>query len=303
MIEVTSFRQRDLAAVATLFEQTTATFPYRWPLTPQAFRECALFDEGAPYASLPVDSQGWLVAREGERMLGFAHCAIGRLNTDARIDEKGFLRFLTTLPDAPDAVASALLTAANSYFRSHGVEEVYAFHVRTGYSCYLAGRGVLANDRIDLMSALGSAGYRMSDRWFLYEKMFQSYMIERQAQPQGLLLQVENRAQDGVAFYVAHRVQPIAELTIDFLPLLSENTSIPTASLHGLSVDEEYRRQGIARWLLLRAINELVARGYRRLVIDINHSNAPAQSLLLSLGFEELPLRGYSYEKRLRIEI
>ena len=302
MIEVSSLRQRDLAAVAALFEQTTMAIPYCWALSPQAFRECVLFDEGAPYAELAVDSRGWLVARAGERTLGFAHCAIGRLNTDARIERRGFLRFLTTLPDAPPAVASALLTAANSYFRGHGVERIDAFHVRTGYSCYLAGRGVLANDRLDLMAALGDAGYRMCERWFLYEKVFQSYVIERVPDAPGFSLQIDDRGTEGFAMFIARGVQPVAELLIDFLPALSENTGIPTASLRELNVEEAFRRKGIGRWLLLRTINELAARGYHRLVVDINLSNAPAQSLLLSLGFEELPLRGYSYEKQLQIE-
>lgn len=299
MIQITPLRNSDLAAVATLFNQSAAALPYRWELSSQQFRELALFDDGSPRAELSADPEGWLVAREGEHTLGFAHCASGRLADDLRTTTRGFIRHLTLLPDAPPPVADALLAACDAYFaaQEEGFDAVHAFHIRSGYPCYLGGRGMLTSRRFEVMAALGRAGYGVSDRWLLYERRFSAHLIERQP-GLGLSLQVEPEKEAWLSLYAAERSRPGAALHLDFLPELSAASDMPTASLRHLRVEPAYRRKGMGRWLLQRAMNELVSRGLRRLIVDINHADASAQALLLHLGFEELPLTGYSYEKR-----
>ncbi len=297
MIKVASLHTRDLAAVAALFAEATATAPYRWTLSPQAFRDHVLFDQGEPHAELAVDPEGWLVASQGDYTLGFAHCTVGRFKHDARDVRRGFLRFLAIRPDAPAETAMALFTAIDSYFRSHKVNQVDAFDIRTGYPCCLAGRGALASDRLDLMAALGRAKYQMTDRWLLYEKRTYPQVIEHLPKLGGLLLQIEDRDDGGFTLYVSERITPVGRLTVLPLPATSEGTNIPTASLHHLVIEGQYQRQGVARWLGQRATNELYVRGVQRLVADVNHVNEAGQSLLLGLGFDELAVRGYSYEK------
>ncbi len=297
MIKVASLHTRDLAAVAALFAEATATAPYRWTLSPQAFRDHVLFDQGEPHAELAVDPEGWLVASQGDYTLGFAHCTVGRFKHDDRDVRRGFLRFLAIRPDAPAETAMALFTAIDSYFRSHKVNQVDAFDIRTGYPCCLAGRGALASDRLDLMAALGRAKYQMTDRWLLYEKRTYPQVIEHLPELGGLLLQIEDRDDGGFTLYVSERITPVGRFTVLPLPATSEGTNIPTASLHHLAIERQYQRQGVARWLGQRATNELYVRGVQRLVADVNHVNEAGQSLLLGLGFDELAVRGYSYEK------
>jgi len=299
MIKVASLQTKDLAAVASLFAEATATYPYRWALSPQTFRDRVLFDTGEPYADLAVDPEGWLVASQGDYTVGFAHCTVGRLHVDDRGVVRGFLRLFVVRPDAPAEAATALLTAVDSYFRGHKVEQIDAFHIRTGYPCCLAGRGALSNDRFDLMSALGHAGYKMIDRWLLYERRTHARVIEMPPPLTDLRLQIEDRDEGGFALHVSQRITPVGSVFIRPLPTVTEGTGTPTASVHELFIAEPYRRQGVARWLGQRAINELVARDMHRLVADVNHENNAGQSLLLALGFEELSIRGYSYAKSL----
>lgn len=299
MIKVTSLQTKDMAAVASLFAEATATYPYRWALSPQAFRDRVLFDSGEPHADLAVDPEGWLVASQGDYTLGFAHCTVGRLVVDDRDTVRGFLRLFVIRPDAPPEAATALLTAVDSYFRGHKVEQIDAFHIRTGYPCCLAGRGALTSERFDLMSALGQAGYKMTDRWLLYEKRTHARVIELQPALAELRLQIEDGDDGGFALHVSQRITPVASAFIRKLPVVSEGTGTPTASVHELMVNEPYRRNGIARWLGQRAMNELVIQGMHRLVADVNHENEAGQSLLLALGFEEISIRGYSYAKSL----
>ncbi len=298
MIDVAPFRDSDLAAVAELFNQTTAILPYHWQLEPQRFRELVLFSDGAPDAELAVDAGGWLAARVGDRLVGFAHCTVGRFATDERDVRRGFLRYLTVAPKAHPQTVATLLMAADAYFRRQHVHDILAFAIRTGYACYLAGRGVLVGGNVETMSALGRAGYRMSERWLLYETVLTGYVSERLPQPPKLTLKISAPTAGSFSFTVNDRSEVAAELVCAPLIELSEH-SIPTASLRTLCVAEPYRLQGLGRWLLLRCLNELTTRGFQRLVVDINHADAATQALLQHQGFEELPLSGYSYEKRL----
>lgn len=298
MLTISPLRNSDLAAVATLFNQSALALPYRWELTSQQFRELALFDDGAPRAKLNTDPEGLLVAREGEHTLGFGHCAVGRLADDPRTTTRGFIRHLALHPEAPPQAADALLAACDAFFTAHekGLDAIHAFHIRSGYPCYLAGRGMLTSRRFEVMAALGRAGYRVSDRWLLYERNLSAHLVERQP-GLGLVLQIEPDKAAWLSLYAAEGSRPAAALQLDLLPELSEAKGMPNASLRQLTVAPAYRRKGVGRWLLQRAMNELVSRGVRRLIVDINHADAFAQALLLHLGFEELPLTGYSYEK------
>lgn len=305
MIDVAPLRQSDLAAVTALFNQAMAGLPYGWPLTSQQFRELALFDEGAPQAHFEVDSKGWLVARQGEFTWGFAHAAVGRLAAEPRVTRRGFLRCLILHPEAPPGVETALLAAVAAFFQAEEVEQRFAFHIRSGYPCALAGRGMLPSSQFRVMAALGRAGYSISDRWLLYERGCSEPALERLPTLPGLSLQIErgrgaSRGASGgaiVALYLAERSRPVAEAVVDDLPFLAAAGDLPSASLRWLRVEPAYRRKGAGRWLLLRALNELAGRGVQRLIVDINHTDEAAQSLLLHLGFNELSLSGYSYRQ------
>ncbi len=297
MIEVTPLRHRDLAAVAELFNQAHAALPYAWTLDPQSFRDLVLLNDGGPEAILAVSPEGWLVARHGEHTSGFAHCTFGRLTTEPAEQRRGFLRSLFVHPKAPAGTTAALLAAADAYFAAQGLAKVAAFDIGTGYPCYLAGRGVLDSRHMDVMVALGAAGYRISERWQLYECVFSGHQPERHPKVPRLLLKLEEPDPDGFTLEVTNRADPVASLECRFLGAVSAGTGVPTASLRRLTVISEYRRMGVGSWLLLRCLNELSTRGFRRLAVAINHQDEAAQSLMLRMGFDELALSGYSYAR------
>lgn len=298
MLEITSLRHRDLAAVTELFNQTTAAFPYHWPLDPQSFRQMVLLHDPAPAAQWSVDPEGWLVANMDGHTVGFAHCTVGRLQDDDRHRSDGFLRHLAVLPKGAAATAPALLSAVENYFRRREVALVRAFPIQGGYPCHLAGRGALVSGDLDVMGALGRAGYRISQRWLLYEIIFGDHVVEYLPRMASLKLKIEASA-GGLRLAASDRADLLAEIACQLLPEVSQHTGLQTASLARLCVGEAFRRQGLGRWLLLRSLNELAARGVERLVVDINHADADMQGLLLHIGMQELPLTGYSYAKNL----
>lgn len=299
MIHVEPLHDDALIEVAALFNHANANLPYHWPLDADAFRTLVLLNQGEPHARLGADPEGWLTARVDTRLVGFVHCDIGRLITDDRAERRGFIRTIALLPDSQAVVVKSLLAAAEMYFRARNVSDVTAYDMHTGYACLLAGRGMLPGHHFPIMTALAAAGFEIGQRWQLSERVYEVNAIEYVPQLSDLRLSVVNRAKDGFSLFLSQRAEPLAELHIDFLAELSRHGDMPTASLQTLQVAEGFRRKRLGSWLMQRAANELLTRGYQRLVVDINHRDVAGQGLLLSLGFEELPLSGYTFAKRL----
>lgn len=63
--------------------------------------------------------------------------------------------------------------------------------------------------------------------------------------------------------------------------------SIPEAELMNVSVDNRYRRLGIAQDLLKKLFEEGTAAGVTDIVLEVRAGNMPAKSLYEKLGFKE----------------
>lgn len=297
MIQVRSLRPRDLAAATTLFNEVTASWPYHWPLTTAEFQSLMLYDTADPALKLNSDPTGWLVAIAGQQVVGLAHASFSGQYLDVT-PPQGWLRALLVKDDAPPQTPHALLQAADRYFGEHSVSEVTAFSPDAGYACLLAGRGVLPGHRLDLIRAMGEAGYQLQDRWLLYEKRVYKALSEHLPDITPLRLHWQNATAEQLEFWLHDGHAAIAHIRIHKLSELSQHLQPASASLAYLFVAEKRQRQGLGRWLLQRSLNELLTRDIHRLIVHINHYDAAAQGLLLQLGFDELPLRGYTYEKK-----
>jgi GNAT superfamily N-acetyltransferase len=298
MIQVRSLRPRDLAAATTLFNDVTASWPYHWPLSTAEFQTLMLYDTGDPSLKLNSDPAGWLVAMVGQQLVGLAHASFSGQYLDVA-PLQGWLRTLLVRDDAPPQTARMLLQAAERYFREHGVSEITAFSPDAGYACLLAGRGILPGHRLDLIRAMGEADYQLQDRWLLYEKRVHKALSERLPDVTPLRLHWQSATTAHLEFWLHDGHAAIAHIRIHELSELPQHLQPASASLAYLFVAEKRQRRGLGRWLLQRSLNELLARNIHRLIVHINHYDAAAQGLLLHLGFEELPLRGYTYEKNL----
>jgi len=70
-------------------------------------------------------------------------------------------------------------------------------------------------------------------------------------------------------------------------------------SVLDLAVDARWRRQGIGRWLLERALSLAARRGARVALLEVRQSNWPALELYRTLGFEVISARRHYYERPL----
>lgn len=68
-----------------------------------------------------------------------------------------------------------------------------------------------------------------------------------------------------------------------------------SCEMANLAVSAPYRRQGIARALVEKAIKNAVFRGCDYITLEVRKSNAPALNLYHSMGFEQAGLRKSFY--------
>jgi len=69
----------------------------------------------------------------------------------------------------------------------------------------------------------------------------------------------------------------------------------PQADIQTIAVVDSARRQGLGRVLMLRMIAEARERGAKELFLEVRTGNPCAQSLYLSLGFEQIAERPNYY--------
>ena len=91
-------------------------------------------------------------------------------------------------------------------------------------------------------------------------------------------------------YLVAERVGVEAYAGL-FAPRGSEQADIQT-----IAVGESARRQGLGRVLMQALIGEARERGAREVFLDVRADNPGAQSLYLSLGFEQIAVRPGYYQ-------
>lgn len=63
--------------------------------------------------------------------------------------------------------------------------------------------------------------------------------------------------------------------------------------IYAVAVAPAYQRRGVARWMMLEAIEQARQRGHTRFGLEVNPGNAPALALYRSLGFALTTTYGY----------
>ncbi len=299
MIEASLLTDRELPELADLWSQVLSAQGVACTLTNNDLREHLLLHGGEPRAILAIDPRGWLVARSEGRLVGFAHCTVGRWPNDDPECLRGILRTMILAPDAPPATGRVLLRAADAYFRTKtDLSNIIAFHPHSGYPLINQGRGVVFQEQWGIMEALGADGYQLTRRWLFFERSFPGIIPERLPHIADLKLEIEAISMTEWRFTVWLDAEPIARARFMILPSLSDCSPSRSASLYQLKVDPKRQRQGIGRWLLERGINHLIAQGVDRLLVTAPHEDTPLHGRLYRLQFREQPLRGYTYEKK-----
>ena len=78
---------------------------------------------------------------------------------------------------------------------------------------------------------------------------------------------------------------------------IGSQTVMGETDMMNVAVDPDFRRQGVARTLILALVEALKARGSHWLMLEVRQSNAPARALYEKLGFAEVGRRKNYYSK------
>lgn len=211
----------------------------------------------------------------------------------------GLLRFLLlpTRADLVDEVATALLQAAESFWRNHGVGRIKAFHVSTGYPTFQGGHGILPSDWTAQIRVLTAAGYQFSERYYALLRPLDQPLEEVLPIAQ---LSLVIRGQPDDRYYQLYRqAEWLGSGRMARLTLTEEQRTLHIANVVDLQVAPLWRRRNIGRWFLRRLINDATLQGYHQMLIYLPHRASAAQNLLAQHGFQEENYRGYTLEKSL----
>lgn len=245
----------------------------------------------------------------------------------------GLLRFMV-LPGKTELlneVATALITAAEDFWRGAGIGYVKAFHMSTGYPSFQAGLGILPGDWTTHIRMLTSADFRLAERYYCLRRALDQPLEEVTPLAQ---LSIVQRGKMTDRHYQVYRqtewlaAARITSLTLPAVPQRETKSTAPRldeqlrmggaphlneqmrigeeekrtvriANLVDLRVAPEWRRMDIGKWLLRRVINDAITQGYHQMLVHVPHSAHIAVNLFNQIGFQEENYRGYTLEKEL----
>jgi len=211
----------------------------------------------------------------------------------------GLIRFLVlpTKPELTNEVATALLQAAEQFWRNAGIGYVKAFHMSTGYPAFQAGLGVLPGDWTTHMRIFTGADFQLQERFYGFRRALDQPMEE--VTPLAQLSIVQRGKLNDRHYQVYRQTEWIGAARVTGLHIEEERHTVRIANLVDLRVAPEWRRMQIGRWLLRRVINDSITQGYHQMLVHAPHRAHAAINLLNQLGFQEENYRGYTLEKAL----
>lgn len=288
--------------LAELLNPVLVATPYSTVLDAGEFD--AQFYQANPPTLYPVrlQSQARLGAWRARRLEGFIDVAVGLDSASLDLPDYqpfGLLRFLL-LPaktELTNAVASALLEAAEQFWRQQGIGYVKAFHLSTGYPTFQAGAGILPGDWVEHMRVLTGAGYFLVDRFYCLRRPLDQ-PIEEVLPLAGLSIVLRGKPGDRT-YLLYRRAEWVGTARVTGLLWHSEAGPVRIANLIDIQVEQQWRRMNIGKWLLRRVINDATVEGYQQMLIHVAQSQQAVLNLVNQLGFIEENYRGYTLEKAL----
>ena len=292
MPEIRTLREGTLDDVLALYNRGIAGNRYSGRL------DAATWD--ATIAAKPYDKpEAVMIAYEGATARGYTHLCHGP-NADRTGPDPatGSVEALFFDPDRPD-VGLALLREAVERHRAAGATKVFGWSSFSGYPLY---RGIfvglepmaMAADRHVVESFL-AAGFAYCQRSVEIGINFDAPVPEQE-----LAVPVEFRVGpwqseqpwdaatwQGLTPYRNCALidgREVASCLYAMMPVISSTYGAPVGCIGGLRTQEDWRRKGIAAFLVSRALNHMRDLGARRVTVGTQHDNWAAHATYRRLG-------------------
>jgi ribosomal protein S18 acetylase RimI-like enzyme len=315
LIRYRTFRNSDPPALAEIWRSQPEEHGRLQRMSAALFEQLVL---AKPY----FDSAGLVVAVDDDQPVGFAHAAFGPNEGGQRLSTQcGSTCLVMVHPQYRGrGIGAELLARTEEYLRARGAQVIYGGGIAplNGFYLGLYGGselpGILDTDSAE-QRLFQSHGYREIDRVHVLEKKLAGYRpaIDRNqmaVRRRSTVTAVDDPpaanwweacAWSGLeatryelALRDAGRV--VAHVTTWTVEPLSTSWGVRAAGVVGLEVDEGFRRQGIASYLMGDVMRQLASQGTTLVQVQTMHWNQPALKLYEKLGFQ-LVDQGAVYRK------
>ncbi len=300
-MEILPYTPDMVSSVTAFYNRLTTDVPHCYPVDEREFA-CAMRGVTDKVKdSETLDSEAAFVAMKRSSVLGFAHVGIGEIG-DNREVEVGIIRFLGYERGARRA-GQAVLEEVEAYLKACNVSQIFAFSEDCGYPFYHFEVACLSSALDHVHTLLGFNGYRRSGGWVCFD--WQDYSVT----PTPLTLPVtvsvhwkEGRGVrpncDVVAHLDGERIGGCESVSA------GEFSSHPDAQnwfdTGGIDVEDAFQGQGVGRYLLQHALQEMHSVGYRHAAITAHCENYRALLFYGNCGYRVADWT-YEYQKKLEL--
>ncbi|MBN2473499.1 MAG: GNAT family N-acetyltransferase [Pirellulales bacterium] len=307
MLTYRTFRNTDPPVLTEIWRSRVGQYGLMSPVSPDLFEQLV-------FAKLYFDYDGLIVARDGDRAVGFAHAGFGPNEARNAIStELGVTCILVVRPDCEEAeVAAGLLRQCEQYMLRSGARVLYGGGIRPlnpFYQGLYGGSelpGVLHGDRV-AWELFDCHGYREIDRTLVLRRELDDFqaVIDRQQMQirRGMVVEVteDPPTQDWweactigefelTQFELIPRDGGPAVARAKFRSLEPGGTvgAIRTTGLMELSVAPTHRRRGLAVFLLSEAFRQFVRQDIMLVEAQVMQQNTAALGMYHKLGFRQV---------------
>ena len=265
------------------------------------------------FSKLYFDRLGFCVASENDRIVGFAHAGFPPTEDLSNLDKRsGIVSQLRVQPrEDSGEIGRQLLKNATAYCKSEGADTIYA-GCRFPYSPFYLGLyggsrhpGVLDSDE-SMLSMFADFGFSVYDQVIIMQRgldgfktitdrqqmtVRRSYLINASTYPiekswwESCTLGTADRER----FTVVNKRSKVVSGSVSYWDLrpLSLANAQPSRGLYGLHTDPEFRRSGLATYLVGESLKHLAASGIARVEAQTQASDEASLKLFTKLGFEK----------------
>lgn len=274
------------------------------------------------FAKIYFDYEGLLLALDGDRLLGFVHAGFGVAPAEDRLDPQlGVIAWLLMRPDAADVgVAVELIQRAEGYLRARGATTIVAGGLRPHCPFYAGLLGLSEPPGVSQFDplferAVLSAGFHPQGCTVTHQRTLDDFEapIDRRQMEIRRRMVVEAAVDAPTRTWWEACLWNEFELTrLELMPRGSRQVAASAvfraieplggsaayrgAGLIEIYVDENYRRRGLAVYLLSEACRQFGKQGMTHLFALVRTGDLPAEGLLAKVGFKPV-LRGTIYSK------
>lgn len=307
MISYRAFRNTDPPVLTELWRSRTPQSGLTGQVSPDLFEQLV-------FAKLYFDYDGLIIAREGDRPLGFAHAGFGPDQTgDGVSTELGVTCMVLVRPDCAEAeVAAGLLERCERYLRNRGAKVLYGGGIRPLDPFYLGLYGgselpgVLDSD-LPAQQLFASQGYREIDRTVIMRRelsTFQAVIDRRQMQIRRRMIVEVTPDPASQTWWEACTIggfeltrfelipndggAAVASATFRSMEPTGTVGSIRAAGLIDVEVDQSLRRRGLAIFLLSEAFRQFIREGIMLVEAQTTKHNTAARGVYEKLGFQQI---------------